>query len=891
MKKSAKMWLRVLSLVMALLLLGSGTVFAADMDGVPYYSYCYWEGPSRTVAIPMRAMYEATHQINSDSLGLLDLYHAAVENGGIDPTYGVITDSTDGIELGLTHVALTPDQSELYALDGKNSRIMVVDTKTLKLKKIIGDIPLTGEEYGVATYQDVTVEANTEYELTWYTRRISGTNAFAIAVMNGSDPIALDGDALFDHGYDFAQEWVEHTVTFNSGSATTVRVQFESKSQIIGSFAVDSISLVKAGETTNLVQNGEFDSGIDQWSEGLGVEATDLAHYSDEHETGSIRLANGLNYGGEEGAKGVYVTKDGRLLICDTENRRVLVVSKEGQLEHIITKPTGVEIPEELDFTASRVIMDEKGYLYVSAGASCYYGLLVFDEQYNFKGFHGAYSAPADLLDTLIGLVTNLFMTNEKAATSRKDYATGILDMAIDGEGLLYTLSDPQSKTGQIKRMGLNGNQTLNFKSGFTTQSGDVLNFVEQPMMYYEKGSSFRITANLNSLAVDNQGFMYAADSGRGRIFVYDEECRMLCGFSISIGGYSNQVGTFHTPCAVAVSDDKLFVADSGNKNITVFELTEYGALYKMADTLTINGEYEKAMPYWEQILRQDANNQRAYEGIAKAYLARDDYQNAMKYAELGNDQQTYSLAYTEVQKEWLSNNFWWIFIVCVLAVGAIAAVLVISKKRKLFEIKNLQVRTALSVPFHPFQAFQSIKVQKAGSVWLASLFVLIFYLARVSQDLYGGFMYVIVDKANYNSLFTLFGSVGVLMLWVVTNWGICMLNDGKGSFKEVFSMSAYSMAPMIAYSVIFTVGSHFIPATNTDSFGMISTILAIYTVLLLLIGMTVIHEYTFFKSLGMAIVTVLCMALAIFVLCSVVLLSQQFIMFIVSIFEELRVR
>ena len=103
--------------------------------------------------------------------------------------------------------------------------------------------------------------------------------------------------------------------------------------------------------------------------------------------------------------------------------------------------------------------------------------------------------------------------------------------------------------------------------------------------------------------------------------------------------------------------------------------------------------------------------------------------------------------------------------------------------------------------------------------------------------------------------------------------------------------MSAYSMMPLMAYSVIFTVGSHMIPATNTNTFGMIHTILLIYGALLLLIGMTVIHEYSFFKAMGMAIITVLCMALAVFVLCAVVLLSQQFIVFIVGIFEELRVR
>jgi hypothetical protein len=391
-------------------------------------------------------------------------------------------------------------------------------------------------------------------------------------------------------------------------------------------------------------------------------------------------------------------------------------------------------------------------------------------------------------------------------------------------------------------------------------------------------------------MAVDQYGFIYGADTLRNRIYVFDEECRMLCGFSLGFD-QGDQVGTFKTICGLAVADNKLYVADAKDGQITVFELTDYGALYKQADTLTISGQYEEAKPLWEQVLKMDSNSQRAYEGLAKAHLSEKDYEKAMYYAELGNDQATYSQAFSEVQKVWLSNNFWWIFIVCLVAVGGIAAILVISKKRKIFHIKNDNLRTALSVPFHPFQAFHAIKVQKFASIGLALIFVVIFYLLRVSQDLYGGFMYVIVDKANYNALMTLVGSVGLLLLWVVTNWGICMLNDGKGSFKEIFCMSAYSMMPLMAYSIIFTVGSHMIPATNTNTFGMIHTILLIYGALLLLIGMTVIHEYSFFKAIGMAIITVLCMALAVFVLCSVILLAQQFIMFLAGIVNEIRLR
>ena len=884
MKKSAKVWLRVLSLVLALMLLGSSAVSAADMDDVPYYSYCYWEGPSRTVAVPMRAMYEATQQITSDSLGIYKMWEAA--NNGEANDFGIGTSDLEK-DLALKHLTLSADQTELYVLDSGNSRILVVDTATNELKKVIGQIPLTGERYGVAAYQDMTLEANAEYTLTWYTRREGeGTNAYSVKVMDGETEVA---SYTFDHAYSNMQEWVDHTLSFTTGSATDLRLQIVSESNTLGEFDIDSMMLTKAGDDeTNWLKNGGFDDGADKdWVLSQGAYESEMVH---NQTTKALHLSNSLNYANSEG---VYVAEDGRIIIADTKNYRVLIIRDDAEqgivLEHVIEKPVGVEIPLDLEFLPKRVTMDTKGYLYI-VDLVGYYGMMVYDTEYNFKGFHGAYKASADLLENLKGWVTGLFMTNEKAAASQKDYATAIIDVAMDSEGMIYTLSDPKSNTGQIKRLGLNGTQTLNFKSGFTTQSGDLLNFVEQPKQYYEKGSSFAISCNLAAMAVDSQGFIYAADTNRNRLYVYDEECRMLSGFTIGFD-QGDQVGTFKTICAIAVSDDKLYVADSLDNQITIFELTDYGAMVKEADTLTINGQYAEAKPLWEQIIKLDANNQRAYEGLAKAYLAEEDYEQAMYYAEMGQDQQTYSQAFEEVQKVWLSNNFWWIFIVCVLAVGVIAAILVISKKRKIINIKNDNLRTALSVPFHPFQAFQAIKMQKFTSVGLGFLFVLVFYLAKVSQDLYGGFMYVIVDKANYNALMTLIGSVGVLLLWVITNWGICMLNEGKGSLKEIFCMSAYSMTPMIAFSVIFTIGSHLIPATATDTFGMIGTILSIYTVLLLLIGMTVIHEYSFFKAMGMTIVTVLCMALAAFVMCSVVLLAQQFIVFIAGVVNEIRLR
>lgn len=1009
---------RVLAFLLVLMMLISGTVFAADIEDVPYYSYTYWEGPSRQTAVPMRTMYEATTQIDGDSLGIDNIVDAR-------------------------HVTLSQDGKDLYILDSGNSRILVVDTATYKLKKEINTIPFSKTDYVIAK-QVNEVKANTEYVLFWWTKYdvASGDGELLLSIRNEANgkaidykgeafPKALDEEAYVEEGEQKPAIWYKNVVTFNSGDATKLTVEIQQKNdkrvafwmdnaymaekavlkdtgvefQMDGAVTLENVNedtgegvykllaSIKAGKETkvqvfNLILDGyyqdswqpaeavlgqvfsgkanmynqvttsdftseleiseregdtydvmvsvsdtddlatlteeialvkeqllkilmknalpnlsmvfgtEFDENLGSWIVDCGAKHDIEEDTGASSGAGSMYLESTLSY---FKAQGLYVSKDNKIYLADTENFRVLVLNEKGYLEHLILKPTDPDkgIPTDLEFKPTRLVMDSKGYLFVVSDG-CYYGMLVYDENEEFLGFHGSYKVETGVLDTIKGWITDLFMTNEKSDQQQKTLPNAIMDISIDSQGLLYTLSG--GGAGQVKRLGLNGNQTLNHKFGFQTQSGDLVNFSEIPAEYWHKHDQYKV--GFSAIAVDSQGFAYVVDKLRGRIFMYDEECRVISVFSTGFKE-GNQVGNFVTAEAIACSDDCLYVVDYATGTVTVFELTEYGRLFKEANVRTIDGEYEKALPLWQEVLKLDANNQRAYEGVGKAMLTKANAEKAagnteqanfyfdetMKYAELGNDQQTYSQAFTVVQKNWLTNNFWWIFLLCLALVGGIAALLVLSKKRKLINIKNDKLRVALTVPFHPFQAFQSMKYQKFASMKLSLVFMLLLYLASVSEDLYGGFMYVIIDTSNYNALYTLIGSVGVLLLWVIANWGICILNEGKGSLKEVFTMSAYSMTPLIVYSVIFVAGSHLLAASETSTFGLISTIMFIYTALLLLIGMTVVHEYTFFKSMKMAILTILGMLLTAFVIFSVVLLTQQFITFFVNIFDEIALR
>lgn len=658
-------------------------------------------------------------------------------------------------------------------------------------------------------------------------------------------------------------------------NAVPMRTVYEANALITGD-SLGTTPLKNASFVTLSPDKSELyimDSGngriliVDALHHSLKAEITEILH---DGETLSF-----------QGAKGLFISQAGDIYVADTDHNRVLKVNRDGELLQQIDRPTGNGIPDDLDFRPVRMALDNKGYLYV-VSEGCYYGMLVFDDTLNFLGFHGAYMVETGVLSALKEWITDLFMTNEKNSVGRKKLPSEVLDVAVDSTGALYTLSS--SETGQIKRLGLNGGQTLNYKFGFVSKSGNAVNFGESPSSFWHK--HFQYALIFSALTVDDDGFIYAVDSGRSRIFMYDEECRMMTAFS---NGYSegNQVGTFVTPISIAYGNDSLYVLDFVYGSVTVFQLTEYGRDYKRANLLTIDGEYEAAQPLWENVLRLDANNQRAYEGLGKSMLAQQNYEEAMQYAKQGNDQQTYALAFTEVQKVFLQHNFWWIFLLCIVGVGCLAAALVISKRKKLFTIRNAKVSAALTTCIHPFQAFQSLKYQKNTSILLATVFIVVFYLAKVSEDLYGGFMYVITDATSYNALYTLLGSVGVVLLWVISNWAICTLFDGKGTLKEVYTMTAYCLMPLIVYSVIFIIASHLIPSTGTSTFAMLSTIAMIYMVVMLLIGMTVVHEYSFFKAIGMAVLTVLGMLLTAFVIFSLWLLAQQFVVFIASIVTE----
>ncbi len=237
---------RVIAFLLVLLMLCSATVFAVDLEEVPYYSYCYWEGPSRTDPVPMRAMYEAYQQVDGDTLGTSKLTDAE-------------------------HLALSQDYKELYVLDSGNSRILVLDTEDFSLLREIHTIPYSKGDFTVARRVN-QVKPNTDYVMTWYTRNDEGTSRFGITVSDtktgkaiktaaknifpsyrptyekdettGAYVLDEDGQKVVDN----EPIWQKNQLTFNSGSASEIAFEITNDSQTRSVYYLDNMSLVEKAQ-------------------------------------------------------------------------------------------------------------------------------------------------------------------------------------------------------------------------------------------------------------------------------------------------------------------------------------------------------------------------------------------------------------------------------------------------------------------------------------------------------------------------------------------------------------------------------------------------------------------------------------------------------------------
>ena len=595
-----------------------------------------------------------------------------------------------------------------------------------------------------------------------------------------------------------------------------------------------------------------------------------------------VKSIDNITYEGNHlsftGAKGVFVSKQSHIYISDTENARVLETDLNGLLVNMYTLPDSELIPENYQFRPIKSVVDSKNCLYVLSEGS-YYGALLYSENKEFLGFYGANNTETGIVTALKNIWNTLFMTNEKLAASMSSLPYQFTDLVIDSDNFIYTTT---GKTGIVETQKA---KIRRFSpGGILSDKNEDKEFADISYVTIKGNNEAQ---DLLSIAIDDDGFIYSLDSTFGRVYLYDSDFNLLGIFG---GGFKNgnQKGTFILPCSIETYGDDVIVCDGEGGFLTVFKATDYGKTVKKASLLTLGGKYAESESVWKEVLSYDLNSQVAYRGLAKAAYEAGDYSKALEYSRTGYDKQTYANAYRWIRRDFLADNFIWIFPLTVIAVLAFILFLIYITKHKVVLIKNNSVRIMFSSVSHPFDTFGKIGYERNGSVLLCIILVGIFYISTVSKNIFGGFCFVNYNPSSFNSLIVLLRTVGLVLLYSITNWAVCTLMGGKGRIKEIITVTCYSLIPLIFGDILFILVSNTLIPSEAGFLNIITSITYIYAGMMLCVGNMKIHDYSLGKFIGTTIITVIGMGIVVFLGSAIMLLIQQLGAFILSVINEL---
>lgn len=603
------------------------------------------------------------------------------------------------------------------------------------------------------------------------------------------------------------------------------------------------------------------------------------ANYELLGEIGHIKGGDGTDYD-YTGAQSLYVHSDGSIFICDTDNARVLRANPDGTLKDIYVVPESSLIPESFVFKPLKTVMDSHGYLYVLSDGS-YYGALLYAPDKTFTGFYGANDVTSNIATAIKTVFERMFTNNVKKSASARNLPYSFVDIVIDKNDFVYTATGKTStydKKGQIKKLNPGtGNNIMDSEDTDFTDDGFNTTF----------NNGTQIDQDIVGLAVNDSGFVYCVESQFGRVYLYDRACRMLTAFGGGLG-QGSQKGTFSAANAIALNGTDVLVSDKLKNTVTVFKITDFGKKVLGLIDDTLDGKYTECKEGWEEVISLDRNFQPAYSGLARAYLTDGEYKEAMKLAREGYDRETYSLAFEFHRKDLMREYFWLIFLVVIVVIAAVVTLIIISSKRKLTLIKSKQVRLMLRTLIHPVLTFDEIKEKKQGSLIICGVLTALFYVTAVIQVLCGGFLFTQYDPTSFNSVWVLIRSAGLVVLWIISNWMISTLMQGKGTLKEICIVTCYSLSPIIIERFLRLILTNILLPSEAMFLNGFDTLAIGYTLLLLIIGLIKIHDFSFGKLIGSSVLSVCWLAVLVFLMILVGMLIQQIGGFLITVLLEL---
>lgn len=188
----------------------------------------------------------------------------------------------------------------------------------------------------------------------------------------------------------------------------------------------------------------------------------------------------------------------------------------------------------------------------------------------------------------------------------------------------------------------------------------------------------------------------------------------------------------------------------------------------------------------------------------------------------------------------------------------------------------------------HPSDGYYWIRHQERGSLPIAIILVIVFSFSFSFNRLFSSFVVNELDPRVVDSLTELGGVLILYFLICISNWSITCLMQGEGRLKDIAIAIGYGAVPLIISFNLATMVSLFIADGEESFYYLIMAIGIIYGVIMMLLGIMQVHNYSLAKTLVTLFLTMLAAFIIIFIGLLLVDLLNQIYNFLYSIYIEI---
>ena len=187
----------------------------------------------------------------------------------------------------------------------------------------------------------------------------------------------------------------------------------------------------------------------------------------------------------------------------------------------------------------------------------------------------------------------------------------------------------------------------------------------------------------------------------------------------------------------------------------------------------------------------------------------------------------------------------------------------------------------------HPLDGYWDLTHERRGSYAAANAILILTIFAKLLKLQFTSFVIEPIDWENTNIFLHIASVLFPLVIWVLANWGLTTLFDGKGKLGQIYMATCYCMLPYPLIQIPLIFLSNVVTSEEKEFYSVLSALSLIWVLFWIFLAMQQIHEFSVAKNVFFTFASLFGMLVIVFILLLFFSMISQGVAYFISVGKE----